>query len=73
MKTNKIFDNVFVAIILIVALIFACSIGGISGIINFVLSFGSEILKVLGCFVLFFVICLVFPKSWFAKIFKDKL
>lgn len=42
-------------------------------IFSVILSFGSEILKILGCFLLFFIICLIFPKSWFAKIFKDKL
>lgn len=36
-------------------------------------SFSSGILKFFGCFILFFIICFIFPKSWFAKIFKDKL
>ena len=42
-------------------------------IISVISGFGIEILKFIGCALLFLAICFLFPKSWFAKIFKNML
>lgn len=73
MQTNKIFDIIFTVIILIAGVIFACYLGGISGVINFVLSLAYCIGIILLCSLGFYVICLIFPKSKFSKFFKKKL
>lgn len=73
MQTNKIFDIIFTVVILIAGLIFACYLGGVSGVINFALSLARFIGIFLLCCLIFYVICLIFPKSKFSKFFKDKL
>lgn len=68
----KIFKNwlSIIWIIFIIGMILWLTEGNV---LNIALSFGKVVLQTLGCFVLFCIICLLFPKSWFAKIFKDKL
>lgn len=72
MNTSKKFDSIFTIVLFVAAVIFGLWLSA-GDIWEVVASFGSTILKFLGCFTLFAIICILFPKSWFAKIFKNKL
>ena len=72
MKINKKIENIIVAIIWIGVICWALWITE-GDVFEVALGLIKEFGKFILCALIFFVICLIFPKSWFAKIFKDKL
>lgn len=60
--TNKKFDNIFTAILIIGFLIFAFYIGGSNGVINAIIVFIQESIKIFICIIIFVILCVLFPK-----------
>lgn len=66
-------DVIFCGCMIAGFIVFGFWMGGFDGIINVFAAMFETVFKVILCIILFTVICFIFPKSWFSKLFSKKL
>lgn len=66
-------DAIFCGCMIAGFIAFGFWMGGFDGIISVFAAMFETTFKVILCAVLFIVICFIFPKSWFSKLFSKKL
>lgn len=66
-------DVIFYGLMIAGFVAFGFWMGGFNGVIDVFIAFFETTFKFFLCAILFIVICFMFPKSWFSKLFSKKL